>query len=162
MKETEKNSFIFYKSFYEALKNLPAEDFKKIIIAICEKALFEKENNNLEYMNKIIFTLIAPQIEANNKKYLDGKKGGRPKSIDNSIKKTSGFENKKPVVIENKNQWLKNKKPNVNVNDNVNVNVNDNENVNDNANDFIQELNNKIPSIKEVYDIINKVDENNG
>ena len=59
MKEI-RNSFIFYKSFYDALKDLKAEDFKKIVLAICEKALFNSENNNLEDINKVIYTLIAP------------------------------------------------------------------------------------------------------
>ena len=79
---------------------------------------------------------IKPQIDANTKRKYDGKKGGRPKE---EIEKTSGYENKKPVVSEEKNQWFpkektsgfENKKPNnnVNVNDNENNNINDNENI---------------------------------
>ncbi|UKI42077.1 MAG: hypothetical protein L6V95_03540 [Candidatus Melainabacteria bacterium] len=56
-----------------------------------------------------LFTLIKPQLSANNKRYEDGKKGGRPKKI-----KTGGFSEKKPNVNEN-----------VNENENVNVNVNE-------------------------------------
>ena len=63
-----------------------------------------------------MFKLIRPQVNANNKRREDGKKGGRPK-------KTIGFENE--------NHRLLNSKPNVNVNVNENVNVNANENVNE-------------------------------
>lgn len=70
---------------------------------------------------KNLFTLIKPQILANNKRYEDGKKGGRPKKKTSGFFKseTSGFEKQKPV-------GCKNKKTNVNdnVNENVNVNVN--------------------------------------
>lgn len=55
------------------------------------------------------FTLIKPQLSANNKRYEDGKKGGRPKKI-----KTSGFSEKKPNENENENENV-----NVNVNENV-------------------------------------------
>ena len=48
---------------------------------------------------------------ANNKKYEDGKKGGRPA-------KTSGLQ-------EQETAGLQTEKPNVNVNENVNVNVNE-------------------------------------
>ena len=51
---------------------------------------------------------------ANNKRYEDGKKGGRPNN-----KKTSGYEKEKTTGFENK-------KPNNNVNDNNNENNNDN------------------------------------
>ena len=74
---------------------------------------------------------IKPQIDANTKRKYDGKKGGRPKE---EIEKTSGYENKKPVVSEENNQWFpeeitsgfENKKPNDNVNENNNDHVNEN------------------------------------
>ena len=121
-----KESFVFYESFLNALDELDSETELKIYRAITHYAL-RNEEPELTGTALAIFHLIKPQIDANNKRYEDGKKGGRPK---NEIKKTSGFENIKPVVLQNEEI----KKPNVNVNVNVNDNVN--ENVNDNVNVF--------------------------
>lgn len=118
-------SFIFYESFYEAIKLLPKEEKADAYEAIAEYSLTGAEPTNLQGMAKVIFTMARPQIDANNKRRLNGAMGGRPK------KETDGFESEKPMVFENeeteKPLVMKNesdKKPNVN--DNVNVNVNDN------------------------------------
>ncbi len=69
----EKESFVFYKSFYEALQDLKDKERLKVYDAICDLAL----NNNdtkLTGISKTIFTLIKPQILANTKRYQNGKK----------------------------------------------------------------------------------------
>lgn len=110
-----RDSFIFYKSFYDSIHRIQNKELKADIFeAICELALNCKDIELTDDVGLMIMDLIKPQILANTKKYEDGKKGGRPK------KKTSGYEKEKTSGYENK-------KPNVNVNDNVNVNVNDNE-----------------------------------
>lgn len=111
-----RDSFVFYRSFFEGVKELDPEAQLKVYNAIFELALND-EQADLSGASKAVFLLIKPQIEANNKRYSDGKKGGRPKN-----QKTSGYEIEKPLVIENE----KTKKPNVNVNVNVNENVNEN------------------------------------
>lgn len=97
-----KDSFIFYRSFYEAIKSLKEKDRVKIYDAICEKSLNDNELTLVGISNSM-FTLIKPQIEANNQKYENGKKGGRPKKNQSE---TSGFENnienKKPKQNQNK------------------------------------------------------------
>ena len=116
----EKESFIFYRSFYNSIHKVKDKSKR------CDlyEAIFELGLNNVnidlnDEVGDIILELIKPQIRANNKRYTDGKKGGRPKKNDS-------LENKKPVVSENKNHRLKNEKPNDNVNDNLNDNVNEN------------------------------------
>ena len=106
-----RDSFIFYRSFYEAIKEVDTETQVALYDAICKKALYDEETT-LEGTAKILYTLIKPQLDANNKRYSDGQKGGRPK------KETTGFE-------EGKTTGYKKKKPNnnENVNDNENVNV---------------------------------------
>ena len=121
-----RDSFIFYSSFLDCLDELEPEIELEVYRAITHYAIKE-EIPELSGVAKAIFCLIKPQIDANNKRYEDGKKGGRPK---NENKKTSGFENKKPVVLKNDG----NKKPNVNDNVNVNENVNANDNANENEN----------------------------
>ena len=100
-----KDSFIFYRSFYEAVKELSADEQIKVYQAICEYSL-NGELPDLTGIPKAIFTLIKPQIEANNKRYENGKKGGRPKTETEEKPKDNQTETK----------------PEPNVNDNVNVN----------------------------------------
>lgn len=70
---TEKDSFVFYSSFYEALQDLKDKDRLKMYDAICDLALNNKETK-MTGLTKTIFTLIKPQILANTKRYENGKK----------------------------------------------------------------------------------------
>lgn len=115
------DSFIFYKSYYDAISLLNREQQLNVYNAICRYSLYGEETE-LSEIEKAIFVLIKPTLEANFKRREDGKKGGRPKK--NNEEKTSGFQKQKPVVSE----MNENEKPNVNVNVNANVNVNDNVN----------------------------------
>lgn len=112
------DSFIFYKSYYDAISSLDREQQLNIYDAICRYSLYGEETE-LSKIEKAIFTLIKPTLEANFKRREDGKKGGRPKKNNEeknhrfSESKTTGYESEKPNVNVN-----------VNVNDNVNENVN--------------------------------------
>jgi len=132
----EKESFVFYRSFFEALQDLKDKERLKLYDAICDLALNEKETK-LIGISKTIFTLIRPQIISNTKKYKDGQKGGRPK------KETTGLKNKKTTGYNEE-------KPNENVNDNENVKVNENENENENVSDSC------IDGLQEIIDFYNK------
>lgn len=72
-----RDSVVFYRSFYEAVKELPPEEFKKSVSAIMEYGLndLEPETSGIE---RTIYLLSKPQIDANNKRYQNGTKGGRP------------------------------------------------------------------------------------
>ena len=74
-----RDSVIFYRSFYEAIDELPLDLQAKVYKAIFEYSLNYNEIV-LEGIAKTIFTLIKPQIEANNKRFENGKKGGRRSS----------------------------------------------------------------------------------
>ena len=100
-----KDSFVFYRSFFEAIKDLDDKKRLKMFDSITKFALENEENDNLNGICKQLFVLIKPQIIANNKRFENGKKGGRPPK-----EKTNGF-------LE--------KKPNENVNENVNENFNE-------------------------------------
>lgn len=132
---TEKDSFVFYSSFYEALQDLKDKDRLKMYDAICDLALNNKETK-MTGLTKTIFTLIKPQILANTKRYENGKKGGRPKkeTIGFEKLKTSGYENNKTNGKEKEKTETK-----PNENENVNVNVNENENANENANENVSD-----------------------
>ncbi len=94
--------FIFYNSFYEALSDLPDQNQLELYRAIAEYSFTFNEPTNLTGVSKTIWKLIKPQLDANNKRFQDWKRGGRPKKetsgFENEI--TSGFENKKPKEKE--------------------------------------------------------------
>ena len=106
-----RDSTVFYRSFFEAVKELPAEQFKACVSAIMEYALDGKEPES-SGIEKTVYLMAKPQIDANNKRYQNGTKGGRPKTET------------KP----NSNRTLTERKPkqeNIEPNENDNVNEND-------------------------------------
>ena len=105
MKE-EITGFVFYKSFYEAVKQLQnAEDKCIIYQAICDYSFYDIEPT-LEGITAIIWTLIKPQIDANIKKRNDGKRGGAPKGNSNAKKQP-----KTTIVDLENNHRLNEKQP---------------------------------------------------
>lgn len=81
-----RDSFVFYESFYLAISELSAAQQSKIFQAICRYALYE-EVPELKGASAAVFRLVKPQIDANNRRYENGKKGaehgikgGRPKN----------------------------------------------------------------------------------
>ena len=118
-----RESYIFYLSFYEALKELPDEVRLRLYDMISVYALTgeEMESGGIE---KAVFTLIKPQIKANNQRYENGCAGGAPKGNSNAKKKGRTATEKQPK----NNQETTEKQPKINQkqpNENVNVNVND-------------------------------------
>lgn len=114
-----RDSFIFYRSFYDAINQLPTEHHAALYGAIFRFSLDGNEPT-LTGIEAAMWALIKPQLQANQRKFENGSKGGRPR---------------KPNQTETKlkpNNNLSETKPKPNVNDNVNVNDNNNENNNDN------------------------------
>lgn len=107
-----RESFIFYDSFLQAIEELEPDIQLEVYQAIARYSL-KDELPELSGIAKAIFSLIKPQIDANNKRYENGKKGAGFGVLGGRPKKQKPQENPKET-------------PNVNDNDNVNVNVNDN------------------------------------
>lgn len=122
------DSFVFYRSFYEAINNLDFEEQGKAYNAIMSYA-FDGDETTAEGIAHVIFVMAKPQIDANAERRINGRRGGRPKKEKPMV--IENEENKKPMVLKNDEI----EKPN----DNVNVNVNVNDNVNDNNNDIQEE-----------------------
>lgn len=106
-----RESFVFYRSFRDAIQDLDETDQLKVYNALCDYALDGTEPT-VSGVPAAIFKLIKPQIDANNRRFENGKKGGEYGKLGGRPKKTP----KKP--LENPTET-----PNVNVNDNVNDNV---------------------------------------
>ncbi len=130
----EKNSFVFYLSFDEALRELPEKSRLRLYDAITDYALRGKDTV-FTGIEKAVFSLIKPQLQANNQRYENGckgaefgKLGGRPKKpqeppkgdISLSPNETPRKPQKNPKgdIVENANET-----PNENENENVNENV---------------------------------------
>lgn len=122
-----RDSMVLYRSFAEAMDDLPAEQYKEAMQAITKYAMdgIEPECSGVV---KIIFLMAKPQIDANNSKHDNGKRGGRPKKPKVNTSETKVKTDVKTKVNENENHRLSDEKPNENVN--VNVNVNEKEKIN--------------------------------
>ncbi len=119
----KKESFVFYRSFYEALQNVPKKHRTEVYEAVFAYA-FESREPSLTGVTRALWELIRPQLDASERRYENAKKGaaygklgGRPKKNQPDKKPLKGYETKT-----------------LNDNDNDNANVNDNANANDNDN----------------------------
>ena len=120
----KRDSFIFYRSFAKGIGELDEE-----LRGICYDAIIQYALDGIEPelsgVPKAIFELVRPQIDANNLRYENGKKGaefgklgGRPK------KNPIGVITENPIGVFDENPK---ETPNVNVNENENVNVKEKE-----------------------------------
>lgn len=110
-----RDSFIFYRSFFESFEDLSKKDRLILFEAVCNYALndIEPELNGIPLA---IFKLLKPQLDANIRRYENGCKGGRPKKTETKPKQNLTKTKTKP-----------------NNNDNHNLNDNDNHNHNHNG-----------------------------
>lgn len=110
------SSFVFYRSFKEAIDNCPEEDRLAIYESIVSYALDGTPPEITGGTIRIVWPLIEPQLNANRDKRRAGRKGGAPRKTngsDNVI--TSGY----PSVITSGSH---SREPNVNENENENEN----------------------------------------
>ena len=87
----ERESILFYRSFYEVSKSLPEDEGNKFLRALLDYAFYGTEPE-LDGVSASFFMLIKPQIDANNRKYENGKKGGRPKKTETESVNGSAHE----------------------------------------------------------------------
>ncbi len=141
-----RESFVFFKSFFEAIEEIPAKYQPDIYAAVCRYSLYG-EIPELTGVAKALFILMKANLDASEKKYIaaieNGKKGGRPKKDTERSEETE--ENHTETEIKpgcnpietqektNENPTVTETKPNDNLNENDNVTVtdalNDNEDV---------------------------------
>lgn len=71
-----RDGMVFYRSFYEAVSNLPPDEFKKCVSALLDYGLdgIEPKTDGIE---KTVYIMAKPQIDKNNQRYTNGKSGGR-------------------------------------------------------------------------------------
>lgn len=86
-----KESFVFYESFYQAIKDLNNDIKAEFVTALCEYCLYDNEIE-LQPFTKALFVAVKPTIDNTLKRYYasveNGKKGGRPKKPNDNPTKT--------------------------------------------------------------------------
>ena len=97
-----RDSVVFYRSFVDAIRDLPGDQFKACALAILDYGLdgIEPEGIGIE---KTVFCMARPQIDANNRRYENGSKGGRPKTKPNLDKTKPNLDETKPEPKEKDN-----------------------------------------------------------
>lgn len=121
-----RDSVVFYKSFYEAISTLQPDEKLKAIEYMMEYALYgrEPEGNTAAYG---MFLMARPQIDANNRKYENGKKGGKPSGDNRDVTKAKPKHNQEITKTEPKrNQTETKPKPNEKEKENVKEKEKDN------------------------------------
>ena len=107
-----RDSCVFYRSFLVSIRLLPKKYQLAFYDALFNYAFDGIEPENLYGGAAALFNALKPQIDANNRKFENGKKGGRPKQNQTETKA-------KP----NNNQDITKPKPNEDVNANANEEV---------------------------------------
>lgn len=109
----ERDTSIFYKNHYETILKLPTEKQLLIFKAVFDYAFYGTitEFNDKDFACGIIFDLIKPQIDANNRKYLNGKLGGRPKNNQTETKTKPKNNQTETKIKPNQNQKITKIKP---------------------------------------------------
>lgn len=73
----ERDSILFYRSFYEALQGLPKDIQLEIYTAVMEYGLNGVIPDDLKPVARGMFALMKPVLDSNNVRFENGKKGGR-------------------------------------------------------------------------------------
>lgn len=118
---SSRDSFVFYRSFYEAAWHLTDNERLELYEGIINYALNHKMSD-LPPMPKALFCLIKPQLEANYKKAIKGKLGAEYGKLGGRPSKNKPHDNPSGVSEDNPKQTA-NANLNVNLNANANVNL---------------------------------------
>lgn len=92
-------SFIFYKSFAEAIAECPESVQLEMYRAITAYVFEGVEPGLTTDYGRLAWRLIRPQLDANLRRYVNGCKGGAPKGNQNA-RKTQRVEDVQAVEID--------------------------------------------------------------
>lgn len=113
-----KESMVFYKSFFEAIKDLDPDTFKSAVVALLEYGLEGIEYTEDSQLIRVLFSMAKPVIDANNKKRENGKKGGE---ANRSKPKQAEAKESKPKQTEAKESKVEKRVSNEDVDEDVDV-----------------------------------------
>ena len=105
----ERKQFTWYRSYYDALKEIPAEEFRAIVLAVCAYAL-DGEEPELSGVARAIFTLIRPTLEVGRSKAENRSRAEQtPLSTEQDSNKRKQTENKRKQTDNKPEQTRKEK-----------------------------------------------------
>ena len=105
----ERKQFTFYKSYYDAISELPKKDQAALILAVCAYALYETPPKGLSIAASTAFKLIKPTLDSGRRKAESGALGGqangkqsesKPKANRKQGESASEKEREKEIEIE--------------------------------------------------------------
>lgn len=99
-----RDGFVFYASWLEAIKNLPREMQGEVLTAIIEYGLYGETTEAPKPITSAMLAMVKPQIDVNNKRYENGKKGGRPPKPETKPKPNQNQTETKPKPSETKSE----------------------------------------------------------
>lgn len=103
----ERTQFTFYKSYWDAIEELPAKAQLPILKAIIKYALFGEEPAAMSSVCRAVFLLVKPTLDSSRKKAANGKQGGsKPKAKGKQPPREGEKENEeeKENEIEGENE----------------------------------------------------------
>lgn len=103
-----RNTFILYRSYAEVLEALTDEEAGRLYKAIAKYALDGVETPLEGYLDGY-FQLIKPQLDANQKKYENGAKGGRPKKNQTETEEKPNENQTETKAEANRNAMINDK-----------------------------------------------------
>ena len=99
-----RDSFVFYRSFYEALLGMSSDNQGDCLMAVANYAINGVEPEVLTPEVRMFFTLVKPKIDKNNQKCENGKNGGRRKNqTETEIKPNNNQTETETEASDNQN-----------------------------------------------------------
>ena len=81
-----RNQFTFYRSYYDAIQELPKEERADIVLAICGYGLYEAEPEGLSAVGSAFFKLARPTLDSGRRKEANRKQtASKPKARESMI-----------------------------------------------------------------------------
>lgn len=98
-RKMERESFIFYRSFYDSIKGLGDAEFAECMRFLCEYGLNGAEQTG-GTLAEVVLKMAKPQIDANNQRRANGAKGGRQRQAHPH--RSRRYPIGKPMVLRRK------------------------------------------------------------
>ena len=116
------DAFVFYRSFYEAIRHLPDKADKADIYEAIASYALDGVEPQLAGTSAAIFTIVKPFLDKNIQRSINGRKGGRPKQNETKTKPNENQSETEQKPNENQsaekanlinNKEIKNKEINI-------------------------------------------------